>query len=741
MALPHDEKGFIPRRELSWAIRPPHPRQIVKEGQEIPCYLLAYDESRSRWNVSLCRALGDPWEKFLKVYDTGMVIRGRIVKVMPFGLFIEIMEGVEGLVPRSDLNVDEDEDLEQHFWVGDHVAAVITRIDMDRRRVSLSLRKYRAALDEQEQKKYLQKSKGVTLGEQLGISVTALKRAMGMEEEKPMDLKIQRPHVILLAEDDKDVRESVALLLRRAGHTVIEAEDKEEVLKALKEREDIDLVLLDVDMPGSNGYQISREIARICPHIPIVLMTGLMWDTRRLAQQSDARIVGYIHKPFSDTALLKLVEQAIEHPEELREATWQTFQVAVQAQDKRTNLLLRKDSDALPPLLAGLRARTHAEWVGLFSFDKETRRVGLVASSSDLEVDLDTTKYELEYSPVRDVAEDGDTVFETYISKHSPRRFQKLRAAFPCESCIGVPVEVDGEAAYALFLFHRTPRAFHKGDKQDARLTALRIAMLLEREQFKRELFAFHQHFLMGQLTAGLTHEVNNKLQSLLFDARLLRSDLRKELTAPLGSLEYLSYKDAQEQRIQRITDVIYSVAQTVSLFRNLMRQEQRTAMDVNTISGRATEIVRLEAQRSGISIDFIPDPSIPRVQGTPVHLEQALVNVILNAVQQMALAGRKGKVEVRTAYEPEDPDGLPVKIRVIDQGPGIHAKLFEEIFKLGFTTRAGGTGMGLYITRALVENMGGRVRVEESLITIGTTFVVELPVQSAKGVKEGEQE
>ncbi len=729
--LPDGQKGFIKRRELSWAARPPHPRHIVRLGQEIPCYLLEYDEKRSRWNVSLRRALGDPWETFLKTHQVGMAIKGRVVKVMPFGLFVEIIEGVVGLIHRSDLPVDESEDLEKHFWVGDHVAAVITHIDPDRRRVSLSLRRFQALLDAQSQKEYLRRSSGVTLAERLGVSSTILKRVLHLAEEEYLQLQSPCSYTILLVEDDEDVRERIASLLKQAGHSVIEAGDRKKALEALRQHPHIDMVLLDINIPGSNGHDVAREMGNIQPALPVVLMTGMMGDNKRL-EDEQAYIVGYISKPFSDHVLLKTVERAVETPEQLRTEMLQRLQ-SIKTYHQKPRPLLAKRSDPLTAVLTQLRSRTHAEWVGVFHFDRETRRVTLVARSGEIDVDFDTTKYELEYSPVRDVVEDKAQVFETYVSKHSAARFQKLRAAFPCESCIGVPVDVEGETTHALFLFHRSPRAFHKRDLQDARLTALRISMALEQERFERELFGFHQHFLMGQLTAGLTHEVNNKLQALLFDARSLRSDLGRMKEPPTETLEWLSFRDAMEQRVQRITDVIYGVAETVGLFRDLMRQEGQTSVDVNRIARRAATVVQVEATRSGISVEFTADASVARVQGTPVHLEQALVNVILNAVQQMSLAGRKGKVEVRTSYEPDDPDGLPVKIRVRDQGPGIHAKWFEEIFKLGFTTRTGGTGMGLYITRALVENMGGRVSVEESLIGVGSTFVIELPADNER--------
>jgi len=102
-------------------------------------------------------------------------------------------------------------------------------------------------------------------------------------------------------------------------------------------------------------------------------------------------------------------------------------------------------------------------------------------------------------------------------------------------------------------------------------------------------------------------------------------------------------------------------------------------------------------------------------------------LNLMLNAIQQMSNKPEGQRVlTVSTGYTQED-EGAWAAIRFSDSGPGIHRQLWDKIFALGFTTRAGGSGLGLYIVRSLVESMGGRIEVEKSLIPLGTTFVVRL--------------
>jgi signal transduction histidine kinase len=101
----------------------------------------------------------------------------------------------------------------------------------------------------------------------------------------------------------------------------------------------------------------------------------------------------------------------------------------------------------------------------------------------------------------------------------------------------------------------------------------------------------------------------------------------------------------------------------------------------------------------------------------------------MLNAVQQMELISRDGIVRVLTSFEPYD-GSHPIKIRFSDSGPGIHKRLHDKIFDLGFSTRPSGTGLGLYMARSLVRSMGGTISIEESFVPLGTTFLVELPAR-----------
>ncbi len=109
--------------------------------------------------------------------------------------------------------------------------------------------------------------------------------------------------------------------------------------------------------------------------------------------------------------------------------------------------------------------------------------------------------------------------------------------------------------------------------------------------------------------------------------------------------------------------------------------------------------------------------------------LHQVIDNLVLNALQWSAGRLRKN-VLVTTHLDTGKPEPA-IQIRVVDTGPGIHRRLQEKkIFDLGYSTRPGGSGLGLFVARELLDTLGGTVSVEESVMEVGSTFRVDLPVR-----------
>jgi len=131
--------GLVHVSELSWK-HIDHPSEVVEVGQEVEVEVLDVDLDRERVSLSLKATQEDPWRQFARTHQIGQVVPGRVTKLVPFGSFVRVDEGIEGLVHISELAERHVEIPEQVVNVGDEILVKVIDIDLERRRISLSLK-------------------------------------------------------------------------------------------------------------------------------------------------------------------------------------------------------------------------------------------------------------------------------------------------------------------------------------------------------------------------------------------------------------------------------------------------------------------------------------------------------------------------------------------------------------------------------------------------------------------------
>jgi small subunit ribosomal protein S1 len=131
--------GLVHVSELSWK-HIDHPNEVVEVGQEVTVEVLDVDMERERVSLSLKATQEDPWRQFARTHAIGQIVPGKVTKLVPFGAFVRVDEGIEGLVHISELAERHVEIPEQVVQVGDDVMVKVIDIDLDRRRISLSLK-------------------------------------------------------------------------------------------------------------------------------------------------------------------------------------------------------------------------------------------------------------------------------------------------------------------------------------------------------------------------------------------------------------------------------------------------------------------------------------------------------------------------------------------------------------------------------------------------------------------------
>jgi PAS domain S-box-containing protein len=221
----------------------------------------------------------------------------------------------------------------------------------------------------------------------------------------------------------------------------------------------------------------------------------------------------------------------------------------------------------------------------------------------------------------------------------------------------------------------------------------------------------------MGELAAAIAHEVNQPLTAIVTNANFSLRQLK------------ISNPNLDELRaaiIEIVNDGTRASA-VISRLRGLLLKgtSRRTEVEINEIIQEVITLLRNELTRNRVYLRTELAPNLPRVQGDPVQLQQVLINLILNAIEAMRLSKEQPrKLVIRSA---KNSDGVLVQVQ--DSGPGIEPERATRIFEPFFTTKTEGIGMGLAISRSIIESHGGQL----SLLSAfqGALFQFILPIDS----------
>ena len=222
----------------------------------------------------------------------------------------------------------------------------------------------------------------------------------------------------------------------------------------------------------------------------------------------------------------------------------------------------------------------------------------------------------------------------------------------------------------------------------------------------------------MGELTASLAHEVNQPIAAAVTDA----NTCLRWLTRETPDLE-----EAREAASRIIKDVTRA-AEIVSRVRQIFKKgtAERELVDVNEIIRETVVLLRGETARYSIAVRTDLGASLPAVKGDRLQLQQVLMNLIVNSVDAMRDIEGTRQLTLRSQHTE---DGQ-LMVSVSDTGMGIPPQQAEQIFNAFFTTKPQGTGMGLRISRSIVDSHGGRLWAAPNSPQ-GATFHLTLPAKA----------
>jgi len=711
-----DRKGVVRRRELAWELPYPDPTTVYHEGDELTLIVLS-DPGSGLLELSLRQAIVDPWKKWAPRLRVGQVVRGSVVHLREFGAFVEIKPGLHALLPLEDVAPWRIDKIEDALWVDDLVEVVITRVESSRHRLQVSLR---ARLE--------QLASGRTAGEKPQLLEATPDTSIQVAPLQPDVRMIRR---VLVVDDDDSLREPMLDLLRRTGRDADGAANPEAGAAAGTERR-YDAVLMDIHFSTTpDGVEAGRRILADHPSTLLVFMTGLPMTEEDFDRLWEAGAAEVVRKPFAEDDILELLTRLERGEVRPLARTGSRSYPAIQSTQEEVTTTA--EYALLAAELADLRQRVGADAAAIFKMDLQTHKVTRLASMGVSAEGWQRSHDLVAKSPIGDVILGRESIQDRDVKGRRVSKYTHLLTLLDFDSCIALPLPVEAQPLeHALFLFWSAGRTWSAGSVRQARLAAARLGVMLERASWQEKIIQTRRLSLAGELSVVLAHEVNGKLsgmeirlanltaaaQGLDNDGQAVSSDRLAHLKKELATL-----RTDMTEVLGRVRD-----------FQRLMQSAEPGLIDVNAVVRHAVHNLQsLALNRYKVTLTTELARGLPLCLGEAAKLDHACQNLILNALEWVRRKpATGGTVQVRTGLAE---DRRRLWIRVQGDGCGIHRRLLPRLFEFGFTTRENeGTGLGLYVTRLFVEQMGGSVNVEQSLVLLGATFRIDLPVDEEVG-------
>jgi PAS domain S-box-containing protein len=232
--------------------------------------------------------------------------------------------------------------------------------------------------------------------------------------------------------------------------------------------------------------------------------------------------------------------------------------------------------------------------------------------------------------------------------------------------------------------------------------------------QARAELAHVNRAMTMGELTASIAHELNQPLAAVVTNANACE----RWLAAPMPNIE-----EANDS-LRRITRDAMRASEVISRIRGLLtrRSSPKTLLRIDEVVRDVSLLVQTEARAKNVQVQIISAQELPAIVADRVQLQQVILNLVMNAIEAMSAVEGVRSLEVRAQAYAEG-----VQISVHDSGTGVDPRIAHRIFDAFFTTKTDGMGMGLAISRSIIEAHGGRLWASSSGGP-GATFQFTLP-------------
>ncbi|MFW5877175.1 MAG: response regulator [Myxococcota bacterium] len=493
----------------------------------------------------------------------------------------------------------------------------------------------------------------------------------------------------LVIEDSESSRGMIRMLLERRGHVVTAVGDAESGLAA-HEAAPFDLLVVDWFLPAMSGLELCRRV-RALPggdEAVILMVTGRS-DTQDLAAVFEAGATDFLRKPIDAAQLevrLLVAERQVREGERRRRA-----QEASRRSEETFRTLIENAPDAILVHRDDVLLYVNPRFVQLLGHRSEQD----IAGGSVLEL-CHPDDREAVLAVRRDLVEKG------VASDPFQVRLRRPDGTFAVTEAVGMVVTFDG--AQAVLVMFRD---------------------VTERHEMQARMMAADRMASVGNLAAGVAHELNNPLAYVLSNIRMLG----EELDASEGNLSAPRRKTVRELVEESVHGIerMRLIVRDLKTFARIDDEDHQSLVKVDQLVDSCVGLCRNEIRHRG-RLDKRLDPA-PSVRINESRLAQVVLNLLINAAQALPeQRGHANRVTVRTG---EHAGGAVIEVE--DNGEGISPDRRHHIFDPFYTTKSvgEGTGLGLSICHNIVTAAGGDISLE-STPGKGSTFRVWLPMADA---------
>lgn len=521
----------------------------------------------------------------------------------------------------------------------------------------------------------------------------------------------------LVVDDEPEIVRLCSRLLSKAGYEVTPAETPAEGLSALRDRP-FDLALLDIWLPEMDGFALMREALALQPELAVVFMTGYgTIETAIRALEEGA--AGLLLKPFeSNEAMLRQVQQAYDTNRARRDAARSRI---LQPIFGLTEALFSEteESSLGARVVNAVRGQLSCSVAGLYLKEEASSQIRLVAKRGEgvaLEADaIPAVGRTAELLAVTHLAQDGAPLDEADAAWLEAARLS---------SALIVPVRRSQGTCLLLAARALGEAPFTESERETLIILARQVAVALENARlygalrsYVREVERSQQRLVqteklaaIGRMMASIAHEVNNPLQSM----RNCLDLAGREGVDDERRSEYLRMARKELDRLSWI------VRHMLEFYRP--EASSRKLVDVNQVVRDVVLLTTSECQTKSITLSLELEDGIPPVWGAAFQLQQVALNLVINAIDAMP---EGGKLAIHTGQRR---DRVEASFR--DTGVGIPRQDLPRLFEPFYSSKEGGTGIGLAISYGIVAAHGGTMEAESDP-GVGTTIRVLLPPAS----------